>query len=108
MQRKIKGCLTEIINDYQSNGRDFVNYKYDEYLGMDLLLGDSGYILSSNLWELMSAKYGLVYDEDGYEEFHCELYYVCKSMGLSVESITDEAPIPFYIIFSNELSFLLV
>jgi len=96
MERVIKDYLTDIINDYQGNGRDYVNYKYDNYLGMDLLFGSSSCIISSSLWELMSAQYGLGYNDDDYEEFHVDLYYVCRSIGLRVESLRDDV-IPFCI-----------
>jgi len=96
MEKLIKDYLTDIINDYQGNGRDFVNYKYDKHLGMELLFGSSNYIISSSLWDLMSAEYGLRYNDDDFEEFHNDLYYVCCSMGLRIEPLRDDE-IPFYI-----------
>ena len=93
---KIKDCLAEIINDYQGNGRDFVNFKYDEYIGMDILHGENNYILSYNLWELVSYKYGYGFSDDDFVDFHDYLYSVCCLMNYTIIPIQNDE-IPFYI-----------
>jgi len=94
---KIKDCLAEIISDYQGNGKEFVNFKYDEYIGMDILHGENNYILSYNLWELMSNKYGFGYgDDDAFVIFHEYLYSVCHLMNYKILPIQNDE-IPFYI-----------